>query len=394
MRSSSSRLERKITLLLCIILFFGVLSPWNTKAIGDAIEALLRSINELEITLGLEPTLHPDLVWEKIEFDNGDVYEGYINDETGACEGFGKYHWVDGDSYEGMRKDNKRTGYGIQRWAYGDSYEGMWKDDTASGFGMYHWADGISYIGMWKDSKISGFGIERYADGTLYVGMWKDNLKSGFGILRYADGNSYEGMWNDDARSGFGIQRWADGISHEGMWKDNLRSGFGIQRWADGLSYEGMWKDDVKSGFGIYIDSTNRKYYMISGESLEDAINGNIRVHWLDHSIQWGLYENNKPVDGMTKIEEQYEDWNGFRENLPLDDGSFYTGEYNTNGGDFVEGYGIMTYPDGSKYIGKFKEGFERDTSASGIFVSPDHEATEYKGSPDEYARIMPKPNP
>ena len=286
MRSINFHLVRKTTLLLCIVLIFGMSSSWNAKAIGSIVDALKKKTDEPVITP--EPTPFPDLIWVKNEYTNGDAYEGYFNAKTGMVEGFGTYRWANGD---------------------------------------------------------------------LYEGMWKDNFTSGFGIFRYGDGDSYEGMFKGDL-------------------------------------YTGMFKDGDKSGFGIYIGGVNENYFISAGEWRENRLNGNIRVHWRDHSIRWGLYENNAPVDGMTIIEKQYEDWNGFKENLALDDGSLYTGEYNTNGGDFVEGYGMMTYPDGSMYIGKFKEGFERDTSASGIFVSPDHAATEYKGSPDEYARIMPKPNP
>jgi len=325
MRSSISLLVRKTTLLLCIVLIFGMASSWNATAIGNITGGLFGGSNKPEKTPEPETTPGPTSYWIKNEYTNGDVYEGNYNPETGKYEGSGTYRWADGDFYEGM-----------------------WKDGKAFGYGVYHWAD-----------------------GRLYEGMWENGKKAGFGIIRDPGGDSYEGMF-----------------------KDNLFSGFGVYRWADGDSYEGMFKEDDKSGFGIYLGGADTNYYISVGEWQEDVHNGNVRIHWRDHSIKWGLCENNIFADEMTKTEEQYEDWNGFRENLALDDGSFYTGEYNTNGGDFVEGYGIMTYPDGSMYIGKFKEGFEKDTSASGIFVSPDHAATEYKGPPDEYARIMPKPNP
>ena len=318
-------------------------------------------------TLEPEQKTHPDLVWDKIEYTDGDVYEGYINKETGKFERFGTYYYANGNSYEGMYKNGVKSGLGIKRYVNGDLYKGMWKNESKSGFGVFHWADGKSY-----------------------EGMWEDDVRSGSGVFHSTNGDSYEGMWEDDIESGYGVCHWNNGNSYEGMWNDGVRSGFGIYRFTNGDSYEGIWKYDNTTGFGIYLGSTDRDYYMISGEWLD----GIKRIHRRDHSIEWGLYKNGEPVDKMTIKEEQYEDWNGFRENLRLDDGSFYTGEYNTNGGDFVEGYGIRTYPDGSMYIGKFKEGFERDESASGIFVSPDYEVTEYKGSPNEYERVMPIPNP
>ena len=348
-------------------------------------------LNEPEKTPVPEPKAHPDLIWEKIEYTDGEVYEGYINSETRKKEGYGTYNYGNGNSYEGTWKDDKRSGFGINRWASGDSYEGMYKDNKRSGFGIYHKAEGYSYEGMWEDGKKSGFGINRFADGELYEGKWKDDKRSGFGINRWADGTSYEGMWKDNLKSGFGIYHWANGEIYEGMWNDG-RSGFGINRYTNGDSYIGMFKDDLRSGFGIYFgNNTDRDYYMMAGEWLEELPDGYIRTHWRDHSIGWGLFKKGEPIEETMKWEKQNKDWNGFRENLRLSDGSFYTGEYNTNGGDFVEGYGIRKYPDGSMYIGKFGKDFSRDTSASGIFVTADHEVTEYKGSSDEYARIMQK---
>ena len=305
MRSSNSCFVRKTTLLLCIVLIFGVVFSWNVKAIGSIVDALKKNTNEPEVTTVPEPTPGFSFSWVKKEYTDGDVYEGEYNFETDKIEGFGTYCW-----------------------ACGDTYEGMWDDGNASGFG----------------------------------------------IIRYAGGDSYEGMWID-----------------------GFKSGFGIGRYASGDFYEGMWKDGFRSGFGIYFGSADRDYYMIIGEWREGSQNGYSRVHWRDHSIEWGLYDNYEPADETFKIVEQYENWNGFRKNVPRGDGSFYNGEYNTNGRDFVEGYGIMKYPDGSKYIGKFGEGFERDTSAPGILVSPDHkvmEYTEYLGVSGVYARIMPVSNP
>jgi hypothetical protein len=187
-----------------------------------------------------------------------------------------------------------------------------------------------------------------------------------------------------------------DGDTYDGYYnvETGYLEGFGVYQYTDGDIYYGMFRDGKRSGFGLYFGGESRNYFLIAGESREDMTNGNSRLHKRDHSIWWGQYENGEPVDGTMKVEEQYADWNGFEENLRLDNGSFYTGECNTNGSDFVEGYGVLTYPDGSMYIGKFGDGFTRDTSASGIFVSPDHVVIEYKGSSDEYTRIMPIPTP
>jgi len=43
-------------------------------------------------------------------------------------EGFGKYTWKDGRSYQGEYLNDKKEGYGVYLWADGRKYEGYWKN--------------------------------------------------------------------------------------------------------------------------------------------------------------------------------------------------------------------------------------------------------------------------
>jgi hypothetical protein len=40
--------------------------------------------------------------------------------------GIGIYVYVDGVTYEGQYKDDKKTGYGLYFWTDGRKYEGSW----------------------------------------------------------------------------------------------------------------------------------------------------------------------------------------------------------------------------------------------------------------------------
>lgn len=40
-------------------------------------------------------------------------------------------------------------GYGVMAWAAGTRYEGMWKENKRSGFGRFFYPDGVIYEGQW-----------------------------------------------------------------------------------------------------------------------------------------------------------------------------------------------------------------------------------------------------
>ena len=44
-------------------------------------------------------------------------------------------------------------------WDDGAMYIGEFKKDTLNGFGKFYWPGGQTYEGMWKDGKKSGLGI-------------------------------------------------------------------------------------------------------------------------------------------------------------------------------------------------------------------------------------------
>lgn len=108
----------------------------------------------------------------KFEFQNKIIYIGsYKQLKTGqkVREGYGKIiHPTSNNSlvgqeyYEGEWKNDKMNGYGIYHYSNGDVYEGDWVDDMQSGYGKYYFTDGNRYEGEWKDHKMHGAG--KYLD--------------------------------------------------------------------------------------------------------------------------------------------------------------------------------------------------------------------------------------
>ncbi len=105
---------------------------------------------------------------QRIEYKNGDVYEGEGKD--GKRTGKGKYIWVNGDVYEGDFADGKRTGKGKYIWVNGDVYEGDFIDGKRTGKGKYIWVNGDVYEGDFIDGKRTGKGKYTKANGTVLDG--------------------------------------------------------------------------------------------------------------------------------------------------------------------------------------------------------------------------------
>jgi len=149
-------------------------------------------------------------------------------------------------------------------------------------------------------------------------------------------------------------------------------------------------------GFGIYFGGDTRIYHVKAGEWQDNSLNGQGRVHYDDHSVVQGTYIDSAPIDDEIEVQQQHLDWNGFVKDLALEDGSTYTGEYNTMGDGFAEGFGVRKYPDGSMYVGHFGLGFS--PSQPGIHVTADFVATEYHSNefptPPTRPKSTPKPTP
>jgi hypothetical protein len=113
----------------------------------------------------------------------------------------------------------------------------------------------------------------------------------------------YEGEYKFGKFSGHGTYTWGNGSTYVGGWSSGRMHGYGIYRSADGkTSYEGEFKNGDRDGIGIKKSD--------------------------DGKISSVIYKNGKLVDQEFKI-------------------------------DIPDGEGTHVYPDGSKYVGNFQDGFK-----------------------------------
>ena len=253
-------------------------------------------------------TKTPQAKIDRIEFDNGDVYEGEM--ANGLRHGKGKYTWANGDFYEGKWAKGWRCGFGIYKshsknevdgstfasYVYeGDwknskkhghgvatgykavaptgricfdwSYDGEWIEDNRHGNGKYTYADGSYFTGVWKNNKKifasetvlpaercakSTVKREELKNGDVYEGEYKDGKYHGQGKYTSSKGWVYEGQFTDGQITGKGKITYATGAVYEGELLKGNKNGFGRITYTDGLYYEGEWKDDKKHGKSTY----------------------------------------------------------------------------------------------------------------------------------------------
>lgn len=142
------------------------------------------------------------------------------------------FPFVNGSSYKGSWKENKKDGFGVEICSDGTKYEGEWKNDKRHGRGTL-WIKTKNkkyvkqYAGNWIDGKMEGQGVYSYEDGTIYKGMWYKNKRHNFGRLEVPNGDVFTGEWVNDVRQGQGTYFYQNGNIYEGYWVNNLKEGPG-----------------------------------------------------------------------------------------------------------------------------------------------------------------------
>lgn len=195
----------------------------------------------------------------KIEFNNGDIYEGSLKGINRHGEGKLTYYDT-GDVYTGVFENDKITGLGVYVYENGDKYEGMFLDGKKDGFGTFTWADGSFYHGEFKNNKRHGVGEYRISDGSVYLGAYIEDKKSGNSDvavpllsggtytgknrLEFSNGDIYVGDFSADERTGYGEYTWSSGERYVGEFKDGVMHGKGIYYRAGGLNpYDGYFEN-------------------------------------------------------------------------------------------------------------------------------------------------------
>ncbi len=354
----------------------------------------------------------------------GDEYDGEWN--FGERDGKGTYTYRDGGSWSGIWKDGKPwTGHGKLRFQNGDVYEGGLENNVYHGKGaitLHGDSEGDSvWSGEWKhgapwtgegfignqegfcwyrgrivEGKFEGEGQfcskQDLSKSLLplyfvwrnhqYDGQYRNGLKHGQGTLQYIykcnagkgapnkENPNWSGEWSGEFKddrpwngSGFHIYETRNeyntpvkrlyvgelkngqpngrGIMvyfitdegyvswYEGNFKDGKPDGEGEKRAGDSF-YRGSWKNGELNGYGEYISSDGSFY---KGGWKNGKYDGKGELFQYTYS------------EGIIAYEQ---DGKGERQQLTYK-GGWKDGKY--------DGYGIITHADGTSYGGNWKDG-------------------------------------
>ena len=153
-----------------------------------------------------------------------------------------------------------------------------------------------------------------------YSGEYKDGKRHGKGTSILPDGSKLVGEFKDDQPHGHGTMTLPNGVKYIGQWKDGIPNGQGTLTIPDGEKYVGEWKDGL-----LIIKIKNGIVTTVSAEH--------------------GAIYNGEMIDGVGAHGHG---------TMTYVDGSKYIGEWKN---DRRHGKGTITFPDGVKYIGEYKDG-------------------------------------
>ena len=266
-----------------------------------------------------------------------------------------------------------------------------------NGHGVFINSLDIEYDGEWKDGMLCGFG-KKYAKGyydmlqggddetcksLMYAGDFRNDRFHGKGQQFSQTGKLiYDGEWQDGWRCGEGIEYYENGRQKfKGTWNRSRYHGKGVYTYENGNVIEGEWIDGLLEGEAIFKDRDNCVYKRSykNGEIIqEQLISGTPKPSPDAKRViksETGIYEGEVGFTGkmhgkgvMSYINgNRYE--GGFKEGVKHGRGVFtwangdvYDGEY-ANG--LRNGRGVYSSKNGNKYDGEWKDNLK---NGHGIF--------------------------
>jgi hypothetical protein len=308
------------------------------------------------------------------------TYEGELF--QGFRKGHGKYISADNIVYEGeftgdyTQRDNGAIapdffdGRITASYPNGAKYEGEWQGGRYHGTGIFTSASGDVFQGQWVDNRLikdlSGRRkkVIAFEKGELlwsYEGGQKAGRRIGKGACRYANGDCAEGRWLSDNMEGSFIYRFADGLEYEGEMRNNKWHGRGVFRWSDGRNYEGSWFEGHMQGNGVMSWPCGDRY---EGGWEKNLMNGTGRL----------LVKDGRVYDGNWEKGALYDISDGIGEVIRYNSEGFVWSHKGHFNGRTINGEGVSTWANGSRYEGGAKDGYFH---GNGKMLLPDGQVFE-----------------
>ncbi len=210
---------------------------------------------------------------------------------------------------------NCQTGTGTYRYSSVSTYSGQFVKGVRQGKGKLTMQNGNIYEGHFTNGRMHGEGSMTYSNGDRYVGLWANDKMSGQGKYFFKTRERYEGQMVNGEFNGTGTMYYTDGAYYVGSWKDNRKNGAGKIVTPEGKITTGTWN------MGKAVNTTTAT---ASSETPTRPTPGTTKP-------SAGKPNSTKPdVTGLRNC------------------GSVYC----------RSGQGYYDYPDGSRWMGEFKDGY------------------------------------
>ncbi len=169
--------------------------------------------------------------------------------KAGRQMGEGRLEFANGDVYEGSFVDGRRTGLGS--YVTPDSrYDGDFVDDAFTGRGRIVMRSMLEYEGELLAGRWEGQGVMHWYTGEVLTGLWKGGVAQRGEIAR-SNGDTCRGEFKRGQLSGAGRCDWANGDAYEGEFFAGFMSGQGDYKFRDGRRYQGGFRRGAPSGQGM-----------------------------------------------------------------------------------------------------------------------------------------------
>jgi hypothetical protein len=201
-----------------------------------------------------------------------------------------------------------------------------------NGTGTQRYMGNVIYTGRFVGGLREGSGKLTLSNGNVYEGNFIKNKMQGEGTMTYSNGDRYVGSWSNDQPAGKGKYYFKSGERYEGAFANGKFEGQGVMRYPDGAYYTGAWLGNKKHGTGKLVGA--------GGDVLKEG--------------QWNMGKfggNSNPTGGMAQKPQN----NAQKPSTAKPD---LNGVRNCNSVFCRTGQGHFSYPDGSRWIGEFKDGY------------------------------------
>jgi hypothetical protein len=213
-----------------------------------------------------------------------------------------------------------------------------------NGKGTFKYSNNAKYSGQFQNSRQHGNGKMNHANGNVYDGQFFNGRMEGTGTMNYPNGDRYAGKWSKDQPNGKGTYYFVTKERFEGNFSNGAFEGQGTMYYPDGAYYSGGWKNNKKHGQGkmVFANGQVQNGTWANGKVSNAAQNNNTSTAGNNKPKPTNA-GNNKPKPAQTSPS--------------IANKQDVAGKRNCASIYCRSGKGYYDYPDGSRWIGDFKDG-------------------------------------